>query len=295
MGCLLASLMVFSGPNSAFAWWWTPKPAVETNERQPRWEVTSHWGSSEIQNLDAQLMISDVLDALEAEGADYYTRQDYLDAVGYYSQYLKNGGSWFWFAAVVVDDAVFITGLALCLGAIYLYQNRELIGSQMRAIASTVEAAALEAWRRGNLIKDGELIDLLATLRDVTGVLVDRAVRQNLFFATYTKRHPTRTRYKVYSGRTSGYGNPATDGQNIVNRRDRGHVALNGQGFQAATLDKASREYAAIRGREQMLIENYGGAQSTGGTSANKINGISSLNPARAYFINRALALFGRP
>ena len=34
----------------------------------------------------------------------------------------------------------------------------------------------------------------------------------------------------------------------------------------------------AIRGQEQRLIEEHGGAQSGGGTSGNKINGISTKN-----------------
>ncbi len=34
----------------------------------------------------------------------------------------------------------------------------------------------------------------------------------------------------------------------------------------------------AIRGREQLLIEQNGGAKSEGGTSGNKINGISPNN-----------------
>jgi hypothetical protein len=50
---------------------------------------------------------------------------------------------------------------------------------------------------------------------------------------------------------------------------------------------------AAIRGREQQLIDFNGGAQSMGGTSRNKINGISNLNLARSYYIQQSINLFG--
>ncbi|MGG4154295.1 hypothetical protein [Peribacillus muralis] len=50
---------------------------------------------------------------------------------------------------------------------------------------------------------------------------------------------------------------------------------MNKAGFGKARFDKSSKNKDAIRGREQLLIEKYGGAQSKGGTSGNKINGIS--------------------
>jgi hypothetical protein len=49
-------------------------------------------------------------------------------------------------------------------------------------------------------------------------------------------------------------------------------------------VDKSSSNADAIRGREQQLIEQNGGAQSQGGTSGNKINGVSPNNPnAESY------------
>jgi len=50
---------------------------------------------------------------------------------------------------------------------------------------------------------------------------------------------------------------------------------------------------AAIRGREQMLIDHYGGARSQGGSSGNAINGISAYNPLRPVYIGAAEAMFG--
>lgn len=50
---------------------------------------------------------------------------------------------------------------------------------------------------------------------------------------------------------------------------------------------------AAIRGREQLLIDHFGGAQSTGGTSGNAINGIAIGNPNREWYIEQAIKEFG--
>ena len=116
-----------------------------------------------------------------------------------------------------------------------------------------------------------------------TGVLVHNA---NKTYQTYTKTNPETE--EVYSGRTSGTGTPE---ENIYNR-DRNHH-MNDKGFGPAVLDQSSDNYAAIRGREQMLIDSNGGAKSTGGTSGNAINGISSNNPKRDYYIESARGEFG--
>jgi hypothetical protein len=69
---------------------------------------------------------------------------------------------------------------------------------------------------------------------------------------------------------------------------------MNKKGFGPAVLDRSSTNYAAIRGREQQLIKENGGAQSTGGTSANVINGISAFNFKKAHYLNEAIAAFGK-
>ncbi|WP_394257125.1 hypothetical protein [Vibrio harveyi] len=58
-------------------------------------------------------------------------------------------------------------------------------------------------------------------------------------------------------------------------------------------LDVSSTSKAAIRGREQQLIEANGGAQSIGGTSGNAINGISPKKTNRETYINEANKEFG--
>ena len=90
-------------------------------------------------------------------------------------------------------------------------------------------------------------------------------------YQTYTKTNPTTG--EVYSGRTSGTGDPEKN----IKRRDVNH-AKNKEGFMPAELDMSSDNPDAIRYREQYLIELHGGAKSTGGTSGNAINGISPKN-----------------
>ena len=48
-----------------------------------------------------------------------------------------------------------------------------------------------------------------------------------------------------------------------------------------------------IRGQEQFMIDQVGGAQSHGGTSGNKINGISSNNPNRKRYEEERRKEFG--
>lgn len=105
-------------------------------------------------------------------------------------------------------------------------------------------------------------------------------------YQTYTK--PNRETGEVYSGRTSGTGTPV---ENVANR-DVGHP-MNKQGFGPAELDKSSSNPKAIRGREQQLIEANGGAKSQGGTSGNKINGISPNNAELNNYLDAANEEFG--
>ncbi len=105
-------------------------------------------------------------------------------------------------------------------------------------------------------------------------------------YQTYTKTNPKTG--QVYCGRTSGCGSPE---QNIA-RRDAGHH-MNREGYGPAVLDKSSSNSAAIRGREQQVIEASGGARSMGGTSGNLINGISPRNPRKGYYLDQARNEFG--
>lgn len=68
---------------------------------------------------------------------------------------------------------------------------------------------------------------------------------------------------------------------------------LNQQRYGPPKLDQSSTNAAAIRGREQQLIESHGRAQSQGGTSGNAINSISSKNPNRNFYLDEANKTFG--
>ncbi len=115
---------------------------------------------------------------------------------------------------------------------------------------------------------------------------VDDAVDRQKTYQTYTKRNPETG--EVYCGRTSGCGNPLQN----VDDRDRNHHK-NADGFGEAELEKSSTNKDAIRGHEQQLIEQYGGAKSQGGTSGNAINGISPNNPKRDHYLDAATKEFG--
>jgi RHS repeat-associated protein len=127
--------------------------------------------------------------------------------------------------------------------------------------------------------------------RQLTDTL-SRALRNDreTTYQTYTRYNPLTG--DCYSGRTSGTDTP----ENNVRNRGYGQSLLNAEGFLPPVLDRSSTSYNAIRGREQLVIELNGGAQSTGGTSRNKINGISPLNLAGAIIYKPAAnAAFGPP
>ncbi len=129
-------------------------------------------------------------------------------------------------------------------------------------------------------VATGQPIDLTTATRSAAeGIVnplkkVERIVNLVKTYQTYTKTHLGAG--KVYSGRTSGTKDPDT---NVANRDKKHHKTKEGYG--PAVLDKTSPKYEEIRGREQELIDANGGAQSTGGTSGNTVNGISSTNSNR--------------
>ncbi|MHB8254361.1 MAG: RHS repeat-associated core domain-containing protein [Acidiferrobacter sp.] len=115
---------------------------------------------------------------------------------------------------------------------------------------------------------------------------LDRA-GDGLTYQTYTKTNPDTG--EVYSGRTSGDSSPEAN----IARRDASHH-MNNKGYGPAQLDKSSTNAAAIRGREQQLIESNGGAKSMGGTSGNAINSISPTNPNKEFYMTQAKKELGR-
>jgi RHS repeat-associated protein len=125
---------------------------------------------------------------------------------------------------------------------------------------------------------------------------------QPLRYVTYTKTKVVNGKTYVYAGRTSGYGDPRA----IVARRDATHH-IEGYGpavldrYTTATLPRYLRRldpaYQAIRGREQQLIDYYGGAHSDrrpGSRSGNPIRGVAKDNPLGPIYHAAASAFFGQ-
>jgi hypothetical protein len=113
-------------------------------------------------------------------------------------------------------------------------------------------------------------------------------------YLTYTKENEDTG--EVYSGRASGSIMNQKEFmeklRKILDKRDSSHHK-NQEGYQEALLDKYSTDKDAVRGREQMLIEYYGGAQSEGGISGNKINSISPRNKNITKYLKAAIKIFG--
>ena len=120
--------------------------------------------------------------------------------------------------------------------------------------------------------------DVVDATRGVDATIDAAKATDVKLYVTYTKKNPVTG--EVYSGRTSGYGDP----RKILAKRDRGHH-MNEKGFEEAQIDRFSTDPDAIRGREQYLIDLHGGAKSQGGTSGNAINGISPTNPNKKRYV----------
>ncbi len=107
-------------------------------------------------------------------------------------------------------------------------------------------------------------------------------------YVTYVKIGP---KGEHYIGRTSGRAGESLE--SIVERRDKYHH-MNLLGYGKAKVDvsaKGDDGYFAIRGREQMGIEYYGGVNSS--DVGNSLNGIWILNPLRDAYMQAGYAKFG--
>jgi RHS repeat-associated protein len=153
---------------------------------------------------------------------------------------------------------------------------------------STAEGAVVQVVAQGT---EEAAIQIGPTAQGASVMLMSSAANANSeanekTYQTYTKKNPETG--EVYSGRTSGTGTPE---QNVA-RRDVGHH-MNEKGFGPAVLEKSSSNSAAIRGHEQQLIDAHGGAQSQGGTSGNRLQGISDRNPNKDLYLKEAAKEFG--
>jgi hypothetical protein len=106
-------------------------------------------------------------------------------------------------------------------------------------------------------------------------------------FVTYTMRNSAG---QIYIGRTSGYGDPYS----IMAARAAGHH-MKALGYGVPILDRAVQGYQgypAIRGREQQLIDYYGGVGSS--RVGNRIRGVSQFNPAYPIYHEASNLYFGQ-
>ncbi len=121
-------------------------------------------------------------------------------------------------------------------------------------------------------------------------------------FVTYTKTHPDTG--AIYVGRTSGEGDPRA----IMAARDGPSHHMTERGYGPAELDRsapatlpyASRHadpgYQAVRGREQQMIDSFGGAASdrpAATLSGNAIRGVAADNPFGRTYHDAATRTFG--
>jgi RHS repeat-associated protein len=136
-----------------------------------------------------------------------------------------------------------------------------------------------------------------------TAIVLDEASTRatERTYVTYTKTHPNGS---VYVGRASGYGDPIT----VMNNRDRNHH-MTALGYGAAQLDKfasgfkapgpkagfgfqtSAIAYLAIRGREQQLIDFYGGVGNL--RVGNSIRGVAKFNPMGRIYHQASNLMFG--
>jgi RHS repeat-associated protein len=162
----------------------------------------------------------------------------------------------------------------------------------MTATAGAALSAGTAVFPSSGTLSGASGLDLLGALRGgvfslplaLTG---DSQNSQSYKYITYTRENPSTG--QVYSGRSGGYGEP----QQIASQRAAGQPLLNAEGFTPPVVDAVSTNLSAIRGREQQLIDYFGGAQSVGGSTRNKINGVADFNPFRGFYIERSIQEFG--
>ena len=162
--------------------------------------------------------------------------------------------------------------------------------------SGTYAAAAVAV---GVLVADdvtavGILDDILIPVVVVTAVLTNETREAQRTHVTYTTTNPATG--EVYVGRASGFGTPVE----VVRNRDASHH-MTAEGFGPARLDQFANGRiggAAVRGREQQMIDAFGGARSdpdrrSDSRSANRIRGVSKLNPKGLIYHAAANAAFG--
>lgn len=161
----------------------------------------------------------------------------------------------------------------------------EIVGEVAKAVASRAAPAAVAAGSDGPApIGDAVAVGMLV---EAVAAGVDQAI-ENRVHVTYTL---TNGSGEVYSGRASGYGTP----DQVMMQRYSSHEKR-AEGFGSPKLDRfgyGRSGGAAVRGREQQLIDHNGGARSDGGSSGNTIRGVGKNNIFGRDYHGASNAMFG--
>lgn len=128
-----------------------------------------------------------------------------------------------------------------------------------------------------------------ATTDSLQRAMSDRKSNDPKLYITYTRQNPKTGQW--YCGQTSGTGTVPQIMKNL-DQSDR-HRRYTREGFGPFEVDQVSSSKEAIRGREQQLIDFYGGAQSVGGTARNEINSVSDFNLRGLIYNPAATEKFG--
>lgn len=133
----------------------------------------------------------------------------------------------------------------------------------------------------GPIIPAGDIAGVVVLAGAVAFDLTQRT------YVTYTLTNPTTG--QIYVGRTSGFGDPYS----IMMARYSTHH-MKALGFTTPMLDRAvqgAQGYPAVRGREQQMIDFYGGVGST--NVGNAIRGVSKYNPLGPIYHGASNMFFG--
>jgi len=107
-------------------------------------------------------------------------------------------------------------------------------------------------------------------------------------YVTYVLTNPISG--QVYVGRTSGFGSP----ESIMENRYKQHFILRAAGFTQRNVDRSAKGWlnrGAVRGREQQMIDSFGGVSSP--KVANAIRGVAKANPFGRLYHAQSDAEFG--
>ncbi len=189
------------------------------------------------------------------------------------------------------------------IGAQYILEGeRDFIIHDQNKVIATIDKSSLSSTEQSNVMNAALATSTLLLADDVTGIgtvddiaipiILAGAATYDLTqrtYVTYTLTNPTTN--QVYSGRTSGFGDP----YKIMLGRYYTHEKRK-DGFAFPNLDRSAQgiqSRLAMRGREQQLIDFHGGAMSDRGKSGNLIRGVSKYNPAGYIYHGLSNFYFG--